>query len=432
LIKRISEISAALQGRQLVYFGTRGADAESLLSIPNFSSIFSLIAPLHASTVEETCLENLTRERVELDEYSIDLDQRPIVSEMRRKLLRTLDEPSIIMTYRPCAFLSSAWFPRSDRVKYLGLFHAHQACFEHKAWVETQLAAAGVPVLSWRFFADEETQIIKEWAETEPLVLRANRSDGGVGVRFVDSPESLKNEWPSHADGFLSVTPFLDDCISLNLNACVYTDGSVSFHGPSLQLIGIKGLTTRRFGYCGNDFAAAAPLDSAIWDELEQATTLTARWLRSQGYLGVFGVDALVHEGRLFITEVNPRFQGSSMLSARIDKQLNRSNMFTEHIAAFLGMPAPPMVPIRELAKAKTNFAHTVVHNICDTPVYVRSNIVESESMECRLVPEADILLPTDSIIFDVVFPHQVTTDGESLLPEVQDTITALTQKHLG
>lgn len=428
--KRIAEITAALQGRQLVYFGTRGADAEPLLAIPDFKSVFSLIAPLQASTVDETCLETLTQERVELDDYSIDFDPRPVVSEIRQKMLKALDRPSALLTYRPCAFLSSVWFPRSDRVKYLGLFHGHQACFEHKAWVETQLSAIRVPVLSWRFFADEEAEIIKEWAATEPVVLRSNRTDGGIGVRYVPDSKTLAAEWPSHSDGFLAVTSFLSNSISLNLNACVFADGSVSFHGPSVQLVGIPALTSRRFGYCGNDFAAAGMLDPSIWDDLEGITMSTARWLRNQGYLGAFGVDALVHDGKVYLTEVNPRFQGSSLISARLDTELGRPNVFIEHIAAFLGLEAADASHLRDLAFSQPSKAHAVVHNTSNSPVHIRTAETDDLDVECRLLPEATIEIPSDGITFNVVFPRMITHDSRMLTPEAASMISTLIRRY--
>lgn len=423
IAKRIADITTALEGRKLVYFGTRGADAEPLVKIPAFTSIFSLIAPLQDKSVEEICLENMTGERVELDDYSIDFDDRPVVSEIRQKMLDMLKEPSVLLTYRPCEFLSSVLFPRFDRVKYLGLFHGHQRCFEHKAWVATQLAEAGVNIIPSLYYADEEKEIIREWADTEPVVLRANRSDGGIGVRYVEEAEKLDQQWPDHVDGFLSVSSFFADCISLNLNVCVFNGGTVSFHGPSVQLIGIPALTRRRFGYCGNDFGAAKMLSVDIWDKVEEIARVSAGWLFKQGYLGVFGIDALVCNEQVYLTEINPRFQGSSVLSARIDTHMQRSNIFIEHISAFLGMNAPKFsTPVRELVKSQAPMSHLVVHNVSSNPTTfkykVENNNTES-GVECTLLPRDEegkrIKILPDGILFDLVFQQAVTSDGKAL-----------------
>ena len=244
--KRLGELEAALHGRQLVFFGIRGADAEPLLRLSGFGAVVSLIAPLEARSVVEISLENETRERVDLDSYNIDLDRRAIVRDFRDRLLRLFDRPSAVLPYRPGSFLSSTWFPRSDRVLYLGMSHVAQASFEHKPWVERQLSESGVRVLPWRYWADSERPLIAEWAAREILVLRANYSDGGVGVRLVREPSDLEAEWPVHADGFLAAAPYLVPNIPLNVNGCVFSDGAVTLHGPSLQLIGIPFSTRLR------------------------------------------------------------------------------------------------------------------------------------------------------------------------------------------
>ena len=59
---RFLEIRRRLNGRRLVWFGTRGSDAQPLLEFPEFSGVFSQTAPLDAiSTSQEVCLETLTR-----------------------------------------------------------------------------------------------------------------------------------------------------------------------------------------------------------------------------------------------------------------------------------------------------------------------------------------------------------------------------------
>lgn len=429
--KRIADITKALQGRKLVYFGTRGADAEPLVKIPAFTSIFSLIAPMQDKFVEEICLENETGMRVELDDYSIDFDDHSKVSEIRQMMLDKLKEPSALLTYRPCEFLSSVWFPRSDRVKYLGLFHGHQRCFEHKAWVATQLAEAGVNVIPSQYYADEEKDIIREWADTEPVVLRANRSDGGIGVRYVEDAEKLDQQWPDHVDGFLSVSPFFADSISLNLNVCVFNGGTVSFHGPSVQLIGIPNLTRRQFGYCGNDFGAAKVIPAGIWDKVEEIAQRSAEWLHNQGYIGVFGIDALICNEQVFLTEINPRFQGSSVHSAKIDTLMQRPDIFIEHIAAFLGMDAPKLTtPVRELVNSQTAMSHLVAHNVSNEQATytdkVKYNNNES-GVECRLLPWEEkrkkIKILPGGILFDLVFQHAVTSDGKTLNDSAKKTL---------
>jgi len=424
--QRVAEIERRLGRRRLVFFGTRGMDAQPLLALAPFAEIFSQIAPFDAVSVQETCLETLKKRRVDLDRYSIDLDPSPAVHQLRQGLLRAFSRPAAVLPYRPCAVLASACFTRSNMVEYLGVFHEKQACFEHKPWIETQLAAAGVRVLPWAYYADDDLLLIREAAEIGPLVLRANRSDGGAGLTLIEHPSQLGEQWPAHGDGFLAAAPFLAPSLPLNVNACVFPGGQVTLHAPSVQLIGIPLCTTRRFGYCGNDFAKVAELDPPLLAEIETITVVTGRWLAQQGYLGAFGIDAIVHDGTIYLVEVNPRFQGSSVHAAQLGRELERPDLFLDHIAAFLGLPPPDPMPLADIARRQPPAAHVVVHNNTGRRLSYKPPATRSDELRANLLPRVDIKVDPDATFFDALFPRAVTGDGFTLHGDVEQEIRTM------
>lgn len=424
--QRIREIEHYLAGRRLIYFGTRGADARSLLEISNFEEIFSQIAPLETTSIRESCLETLKKERVDLNRYSIDQDSTEAVHEIRRGLLRAFGRPAAVIPYRPCAVLAAACFTRSNLVKYMGVFHEKQACFEHKPWVETQLRQAGVPVVPWTYFADDDLALIREAAEAGPLVLRANRSDGGAGLTLIRDPSQILRAWPLHLDGFLAAAPFLEPSIPLNVNSCVFPGGEVSMHPPSLQLIGIPACTNRRFGYCGNDFARIADFDRSLLNDLEKIVLIVGRWLRKQGYIGAFGIDAILHGGTIYLIEVNPRFQGSSALASSLMRDLDLPDLFMDHIAAFLGLPAPEPVSLADIARNQPPSAHIVCHNLSTHDCRVELQAPDRLPLRCTLLPSPDVIVSPEGILFDAVVPGAVTTAGVELLPAIDEQIQNL------
>lgn len=76
----------------------------------------------------------------------------------------------------------------------------------------------------------------------------------------------------------------------------------------------------------------------------------------------------MLHEGTVYLVEVNPRFQGSSMLAARIDRRMGRPDLFLCHLAAFLGLEPPDMAEgVPELAASQPELAHIICHNIRTT-----------------------------------------------------------------
>jgi hypothetical protein len=367
--QRIQEIQAALGNRGLLWFGVRGADAAPLAALPQFRGAFSIIAPLGTGFAHDECLETLSGERVDLDTYDIDADRSAHLETLRRSLYDALRDPTGLVVYRPSRFLSSVYFPRMEQTLNLGMFHERQAPFEHKPWVETELRAIGVPTLPWRYYPDHDRGALRAAVEKGPLVIRASRSDGGAGIVLVDTPEDIEQIAPRHDDSFLAACPYLPDATPLNVNACVFPNGEAALHAASIQIIGHPDLTTRRFGYCGNDFAAVRNLPHSTVVALEGHVRTLAKWLSDQGFRGAFGVDALLDEaGGLYIVEINPRFQGSSWAAADIDRSLDRPDMYLNHVAAFLGLPAPADVPLTALIGQQPLLSLIVYHNCSGCP----------------------------------------------------------------
>ena len=410
-------VEAALGRRRLIWFGTRGSDAEPLLDYHQFSGCFSLVAPINSVALStESCLETIQQVRVDLNAYDTDTDTSEAARELHRQLVLACGEPAAIAAYRPAAFLSSAYFPRSEHVQYLGLFHEHQAMFEHKPWVEMGLRQAGVRVVPWRYLGDEDLERLEEWARAGPCVLRVNRSSGGAGVSLLRNFQELAAQWPSHQDGFLSVAPYLEPNIPVNVNACVFPDGAVTIHGPSLQLIGIACCTSRSFGYCGNDFALIRDLDPQVLDALEEMTITCGAWLHSKSYIGAFGLDALIYEGKVYLTEINPRFQGSSRMAARLATELDLPDIFADHMAAFLGLPGRRGPRLRELASAQRPVAQVIVHNRSRHSAWRRQETAEHPIGQTPLLlPQPGVEVVPEAILFKLEVDGPVTSDGQDL-----------------
>jgi hypothetical protein len=53
------------------------------------------------------------------------------------------------------------------------------------------------------------------------------------------------------------------------------------------------------------------------------------------GYRGLFGVDMMTYEGRAEPVDLNPRFQGSTLLLACVEQELNLPSTTQGHLSAF-------------------------------------------------------------------------------------------------
>jgi uncharacterized protein len=85
--------------------------------------------------------------------------------------------------------------------------------------------------------------------------------------------------------------------------------------GMSEQLIGLTEFGSQGFHYCGNLAPLAAVEDSqqgpGILDQVRQIAGLLTRTF---GLVGVNGFDFILQDGRVFLTEVNPRYSASMEL----------------------------------------------------------------------------------------------------------------------
>jgi hypothetical protein len=426
----LKELRKALAGRRLVWFGTRGEDGEALLALPELEASFAVSAPMRSARLDgdsNVALEQISGARPDLDRHDIDLDASPAAREFRRRLLREVSSRCAVVSYRPTRLISAMAFSMTETMVMAGLFKDRQLAFEHKPWVETALAAKGVRTLGWRYVADEHRSRVKRMARSGPLVLRANSASGGVGNTQLDGGTSVDDLWPEGDDGFVGVAAFLEDAVPINFSGCVYGDGTVRLHPPSLQLIGIESCTSRTFGYCGNDFGAIARLDPDALAQLDRLGRAAAAWLHSERYLGAFGVDALLKDGCVYFTEINPRFQGSSALSAEIADSLDAPSLFLEHLAASLGIPPVGAdLSLADWARNQPPLAHVVVHNTAAAPACHDPDrtapFAPSASTTTQMLPPGGKALP-GATLFRLVLRRPVTEDGFALDPETERAI---------
>lgn len=431
-------VSSRLGDRRLVWAGLRADDIEPLTDLPQTAASFSIVGAYRARrSIESLAHEDLTGIRVDLDAWDIDDHlSAPATQQFRRSLLSALARPSAMVAYRPSRFLSAIWFARQDRCLNLSLFGAHQAAFEHKPWVETAVASLGLPRVPWIYVADEERRRAVDLVRNGPLMLRCNRGSGGAGMVRVDSPGDLERYWPEEAEAFIGVAPFLDAALPINVGATVWVDG-VTVHHPSVQLIGIPNCVTRPFGYCGNDFGAAAELPARIIDQIERSTVAIGGWLRSCGYLGTFGVDFLVHDGEPLFTEVNARFQGSTATSCRLSIEDGEACLVLEHVAAMLALPAPKSEPLYVRTTRTSNASQIVVHwtggrsQRIDPSGLVASARRVSRSAQADVTCRTELVTEPGGVVARLFARDSMSSDGFRLAPAWQSAISDWTSRQI-
>jgi len=415
-------IDRVLGRRQLVWAGLRGDDAFGLADLPQLDSSYSILAASSQRPgFEGIAYEELSDIRVDLEAWDIQDHLRTEAgASFRLALLDRLKAPSALVAYRPSQFLSAVQFSRQQTCLNLGMFGGHQAAFEHKPWMESSLASIGVPRVPWTYIADEDQEDARAMARKGPVMLRRSRTSGGAGLVRVDDVTQLVAAWPRAEEAFVSVTPYLEDVLPVNIGATAW-EGGVTIHPPSVQLVGLPSCVVRPFGYCGNDFGLARNLDPAILDQIEHSVEAIGNWLRQHGYRGTFGVDFLVHDGQALFMEVNPRFQGSSRSSALLVREIDEGCLFLEHIAALLGLDAPKTRSLREITSSVTPLTHVVVHwtgnesRRVDSQGFVESVLRHDATAEIDVVARKSLVMDPGGVVARVTVRDSLTATGFDL-----------------
>lgn len=437
-LPRLKEIRHALKGREIVWFGTRGIDALGLFPLARPAMVVAQIAPISTDQLNGTQQDNLelrSRLRRDLDLYDIDRDIGLDAVGLKTEFLTKIDAPVVLVAYRAMEMLCRPSFCHPTLVMATP-FHLLQRQLEYKPWVEQQLLRLeGVPVLKSTFVRDGDIDAISAFLSSGPSVGRCSTGAGGSGVFPFATEEEYFERLPNHADGFIGLTPLLDQATPLNVNACVYSTGEVAVFGASYQLIGVRGLTRRTFGFCGNDFGAASALPPETCDQIETCTEAVGRWLFQFGYRGVFGLDILWDDGKLYITEVNPRFQASTPLSASINQTMGFPDPMSEHIAAFLGLGAPRKIPVAEQTHACSQvrgrfpIAQVIHRNISTARLRATEMHADLVPKGVTIVgaPEPGIYIEREAMLFKSLHCDNITTDGYSVSEQAHSVKKAIT-----
>jgi len=148
---------------------------------------------------------------------------------------------------------------------------------------------------------------------------------------------------------------------------------------PSVQIVGTHGCTARAEIYCGNDFSAAGRVAESVREEICTIMEKVGLFMGSQGFLGVFGMDFLLNGNEVLAMEINPRFQGSTMLLSLLQVDRGEVPLAVLHVMQFMDlMPDLPREVLEQLRRRYRNpysGAHLIVHSLKDKPFRIEHNL---------------------------------------------------------
>jgi len=214
--------------------------------------------------------------------------------------------------------------------------------FENKLKFFEKVRGHGLSLPVHRVFKRGETSYSELAKRLGPrFVLQSGASFSGAGTWIVDSAAGFDAISARHRR--LRASAFVHG-LPATVNACVTRSGVVV--GSAIeQLTGWRSLTPHLLGSCGNIWDSPR-ISKRAAQHLRMATAGVGEALAAEGFLGHFGVDAIIDLGeRAVVIECNPRFTASLPLDSLLSVERGEVPLWLLHAFTQLGIPTGGLEP---------------------------------------------------------------------------------------
>jgi glutathione synthase/RimK-type ligase-like ATP-grasp enzyme len=199
---------------------------------------------------------------------------------------------------------------------------------------------AGVPCVPYVLSQVKDYKHLQKVSKVlgDDLVIQTPFGDSGHTTFFISNEE----EYNKHAEEIekekeVKVMKRIN-CRGSAIEACVTRHGTIV--APLMtELVGFKGLTPYKGGWCGNEIYPNA-FNPEIRSKASKYTQLFGNQLRKEGYVGYFELDFLIDQdnGEVYLGELNPRVTGASSITNHAVFALADAPLFVFHILEWMGV----------------------------------------------------------------------------------------------
>lgn len=213
------------------------------------------------------------------------------------------------------------------------------AKYENKAWFREQ--NADLPFPKFVIHLRDELRLNKDsynriMGRRSKVVLQDEQLSGGKGTHIVENFEqykkALRNLRRMSVGKKVIVSEFIESGVERSMQACVTTKGIVS--GPlQKQIVADYQLSNLRVAdgdkFCGIELTKDNP---ELKHEIEKIAQAVGARLQAEGYKGIFGIDCIVQDGKVYLLEVNPRLTGATPLLTMLYREGRDIPFYLLHI----------------------------------------------------------------------------------------------------
>lgn len=154
------------------------------------------------------------------------------------------------------------------------------------------------------------TKLKERYIAYDSFVVQANFATGGEGTYILteESAKEIESKLCKNEKYLVSGYEYYN--IPINIHAIVYEEDILLFP-VSIQIMQMNG---HKLLYHGADYVEATRIDQNAIMEFRQYMKNICKKLQKEGFRGITGVDGMIVEGKVYILEMNNRFQGSTPL----------------------------------------------------------------------------------------------------------------------
>lgn len=175
------------------------------------------------------------------------------------------------------------------------------------------------------------------------FIVQAPVSSGGAGTFILNKKNAqfLLAALDKRAKYLVSI--YHTNNISVNIHVIIYQN-KIVYCPASIQIVR-EVSTENKLMYKGADFIAYKQIRSELREQFIRQVAKVAERLQQLGYRGVCGIDAIIHDGRVNILEVNGRFQASTELINRTVLRRGHKSIQELNYDAFFGTESDSISP---------------------------------------------------------------------------------------
>ncbi len=189
------------------------------------------------------------------------------------------------------------------------------------------------------------------------FVIQDFLSSGGEGTLLINSNNFNSVRAQLDETKQYIVTKYILQNIPVNMHILVDNEDIIKFPG-SIQLLRNE---DNRIMYRGADYSSYYTLPDSIKSLFEAACIEVAKIAQAKGYRGVCGIDGVIKNNKVYISEFNARFQGSTNILNRALFNAGLPNIQEMNLNIFKGIKN---TQTRVFSKLKINYSSYAFHYV--------------------------------------------------------------------